>query len=173
MSEATDLPRPHLRRDGRATLHGTAVERGGRGLLLLGPSGAGKSGLAAEMLMLGARLVADDLLLLEACEGAVWVTAPDAGSDGEPACTDGDARPGPATRPVELRGIGLVEVPATDAAPVRGAVLLAASEERLPEADTMALLGHRIPLVRHPARPGAAAKSLLWLASGAGITASR
>ncbi len=171
MSDAPGLPRPHLRRDGRATMHGTAVERGGRGLLLLGPSGAGKSGLAAEMLLLGARLVVDDLLLLEAHEGALWVTGPDAARDDGAGGDDPGGRVDPAMRKLELRGIGLVEVPTTGAAAVRGAVLLAASGARLPDVDTMTLLGRRIPLVRHPARAGAAAKILLWLASGPAITA--
>lgn len=173
LSDAPDLPRPHLRSDGRATLHGTAVEREGRGVVLLGPSGAGKSGLAAEMMLLGARLVVDDLLLLERRSGAVWVTGLGGAGGGRDPVAPGRGARGALRRPMELRGIGPVDVPATDAVRVHGAVLLAASEERLPEADAMTLLGHHIPLVRHPARAGAAAKILLWLASDATITAPR
>lgn len=173
MADETDLPRPHPRSDGRATLHGTAVERAGRALVLLGPSGAGKSGLAAEMLLLGARLVADDLLLLERREGSLRVSGPDAGEAANAAGEGWDPRANGAMRPMELRGIGVVRVPATAAAPVCGAVLLSPCPERLPEAENMTLLGVGIPLTRHPARAGAAAKLLLWLAALPVITAPR
>lgn len=40
--------------------HGTCVDWGGRGVLLLGPSGSGKSDLALRLIDAGAVLVADD-----------------------------------------------------------------------------------------------------------------
>ena len=49
---------------GTINLHASAVALDGRGALLLGASGAGKSGLALRLMALGARLVADDRVLL-------------------------------------------------------------------------------------------------------------
>src|SRR5205823_3279778 len=45
-------------------LHGTAVEVGGRALVLLGDSGHGKSTLAAGFMAAGYRLMSDDVLVL-------------------------------------------------------------------------------------------------------------
>ncbi|MEO1532556.1 MAG: serine kinase, partial [Pseudomonadota bacterium] len=50
-------------------LHASAVALGERGLLILGPSGAGKTRLALELVALGAELVADDRVIVEAHEG--------------------------------------------------------------------------------------------------------
>ena len=51
---------------GHHAVHGAALERDGRALLLLGPSGAGKSTLAYAGSQGGWRIVADDLCLVEA-----------------------------------------------------------------------------------------------------------
>ena len=51
------------------TIHAGAVGIGGRGLLILGPSGAGKSALALALMGLGARLVADDRVILRVEDG--------------------------------------------------------------------------------------------------------
>jgi HPr kinase/phosphorylase len=77
----------------------------GRGLLILGASGAGKSALALRMMALGARLVADDRVLVKR-RGAVLIAyAP------------------PVLRGViEARGIGLLKAEALDEAPLALAV---------------------------------------------------
>ena len=146
-----DAPRPAPRPDGSASIHATAVAVDGRALLICGASGAGKSGLAAEMLALGAGLVADDLCLLRPVGPGLEVARP----PGRPAL-------------LELRGIGLVPVAGPARAPLAGVWTLGASAARLPAPDTVVLLGRPVPRLRHPARPGAAAKALLWLRAGAG-----
>lgn len=53
--------------------HASAVELGGRTILIAGPSGAGKSSLAAGLNALGARFVADDLSAVDMQGGACRV----------------------------------------------------------------------------------------------------
>jgi len=50
-------------------IHGTAVAVDGRGLLIIGASGAGKSSLALQLMSMGARLVADDRVMVRAANG--------------------------------------------------------------------------------------------------------
>lgn len=61
-----------------------------RGVLITGASGVGKSDLALRCLDHGFRLVADDRVLLWACDGRVYGRAPD-----------------PLTELIEVRGLGV------------------------------------------------------------------
>jgi len=105
-------------------IHATCVSVAGAGVLLRGPSGAGKSDLALRLIDGGALLVADDQV---------------------------DMRPGPAG-PVahavpslagllEVRGVGILPVPATETAPLVLVVDLTGPVERLPEPQTADVLG--------------------------------
>ena len=134
---------------GTATLQGTAVALGGRAVILCGPPGAGKSGLAAQMIVAGAGLVADDLCLLRRAGAGVEVGCP----------------PGGPTGLIELRGLGLAAVAPALPAPLAALWLVGPSAARLPEAETMDVLGQRVAVLRHPARHDAAAKVTLWLAA--------
>ena len=134
----------------RLSAHGTAVAERGAALLLLGPSGAGKSTVAAGMIALGARLLADDLVLLRRRGAAIEASAPPAARGG-----------------IELRGLGLVAVDRAPAAPVAALVLLGPPGARLPEPEAHDVLDVSVPLLRHPAEPAAAAKLLLWLRAAA------
>ncbi len=78
-----------------ARVHGSLVEVGGVGVLLLGGSGIGKSECALELVMRGHRLVADDVVLI----------GPD--DDGGPV----GFSPELVRHYLELRGIGIVHVP--------------------------------------------------------------
>ena len=85
----------------RSVVHGTAVALDGRGILLVGPSGSGKSDLALRLIAQGARLVADD---------AVVVEASDVPQSGRLAAS---ALPGAVGR-LMVDGIGVVMVPAAE-----------------------------------------------------------
>jgi HPr kinase/phosphorylase len=113
-------------------VHATAVAIEGGAVLLRGPPGAGKSDLALRLIGSGALLVADDQTELR---------------------RDGDAvvaRP-PATIAglIEVRGLGVVAVPAIAEARVVLLVDLVAAEavERFPEPRREALLGVSLPVV--------------------------
>jgi HPr kinase/phosphorylase len=107
------------------TVHASAVLVGARAVLIRGPSGAGKSRLAFELIegaragnLRFARLVADDRAYLEAAGGRLIV---------RPAETLAGL--------IEVRGVGLLQLPYEPSAVVGLVVDLAAADaERLPEA---------------------------------------
>lgn len=134
-------------------VHATTVEIGGVGVLLRGPSGSGKSDLALRLLDAGARLVADDRTLLRREGDRIVASAP--------ATIAGR---------LEVRGIGIMTVPAVDAAVVGLVVdLVAGPVERLPEPCSVRLLDIDLPLVRlAPFEASAVAKLRLAARARAG-----
>ena len=128
--------------------HGTAVAIDGEAVLLRGPSGAGKSDLALQLIDRGARLVADDQTLLRRVGDRVIAAAPPtiAGL-------------------IEIRGIGIITVEATDAAPLfLIADLIPLGEvERMPERTFETILGVSVPLVVLAALEASAAAKLRLL----------
>ena len=143
---------------GGQTLHATAIAVDGRAALLFGPSGAGKSDLALRCLMvqawdgdrsIRAALVADDCVQIEAKSGRVICRSP--------ATIAGL---------IEVRGIGVVAVPAIMEAEVVLAVHLTTGPvERMPDpADRYEILDLAIPSLRlNPFEGSAALKVLLAL----------
>ena len=126
-------------------VHATAVAIDGKAILLRGPSGAGKSDLALRLIDGGARLVADDQAELRQAENRVWVRAPAA-----------------LTGLLEVRGIGILRVPALEEAPVALFVDLLPSAviERLPEDRFEDVLGVTIPVITVAAFEASAAAKL-------------
>ncbi len=113
-------------------LHASCVAVGGRAVLLTGHSGAGKSDLALRLIDGGAVLVADDQTRLHA-EGGVLFASPPPSIAGL----------------IEARHVGLLKLPYLEKAPIVLYVELVADGEpleRLPEAETITLLG--LPLRR-------------------------
>lgn len=129
--------------DGPFLVHGTCVAYAGRGALMRGTPGSGKSDLALRFISCfgggssedGARLVADDQVLLARERDAILARPPDtiAGK-------------------LEVRGIGIVEV--EHCAPVTLALIVdivrAEDMPRLPPEPLPAedVLGVRVPLLR-------------------------
>jgi serine kinase of HPr protein (carbohydrate metabolism regulator) len=139
-------------------LHGTCVELRGAGVLLLGPPGCGKSDLALRLIDAGARLVADDLVELHRRGRGLIAALPGA----VPAALRGR---------LEVRGVGILPVPARRKSPLRLVVeLVRPSEvERLPAPATKRLLGIDVPCLRlAPFEASAAAKLRLVLGRPSG-----
>ena len=108
----------------------SCVSMRGRGIVISGEPGTGKSTLALALLDRGGELVGDDGVTLD------W--------DGERVF----ASPPPNTEGlIEIRNVGLLEVPCTSA-PVSIIINLAADAERLPLGHGQALLiGQEIPQI--------------------------
>ena len=125
-------------------VHATTVAIDGRGVLIRGAPGGGKSDPALRLIDAGARLVADDQTGLRRDGGRLIAAAP-AASAGR----------------LEVRGLGIVEVPRLAEAPVGLVVDLIPAEEvqRLPEPASVLLHGVRVPrLAIAPFQASAAAK---------------
>ena len=98
-------------------IHASCVARAGRGVLLLGPPGAGKSDLALRLIDRGFELVADDRVEID----GLTATAP-AGLAGL----------------IEVRGLGILRLPALAKAALALAVELREEVPRMPEPARLA-----------------------------------
>lgn len=126
----------------------TGVAVKGRAVLVAGPPGSGKSGLALSLIDRGAILIGDDGVCVQA-EGAALIAAPH-----------------PRTRGlIEVRNLGLVELPVLDRAPVALLIMFDSAAPRfIDEAETTTIAGIPIPMVRlWPGGDGLALKAELAL----------
>jgi serine kinase of HPr protein (carbohydrate metabolism regulator) len=130
------------------TLHASCVAIDSRAVLIEGRSGSGKSDLALRLIDRGASLVSDDYVICTRRDGHLIATAP----------------PNLAGR-MEVRGIGIIEVPAAAAAEIGLIVRLVEDPERMPEPNTVRLIaGVRIPEMALPSlQPSAPIKIELAL----------
>jgi HPr kinase/phosphorylase len=125
-------------------VHGTVVAIGGEAMLLRGPPGAGKSDLALRLIDGGARLVADDQVLLRRADDHVLARAP-----------------AEIAGLIEIRGVGILRVDPVNEASLALIVDLVplGDIERLPENRFEMVLGLAIPLIAlAPFEVSAAAK---------------
>jgi serine kinase of HPr protein (carbohydrate metabolism regulator) len=124
------------------TVHATCVAIGDKGVLILGPPGSGKSDLALRLIDGGALLVADDRVEIRRDGGLLFASAP----------------PSLAGK-LEVRGLGIVDLPHAASVAVGLAVRLTAESERMPEERRHALLGLELPMIDiDPRQPSAPAK---------------
>lgn len=121
-------------------IQASAVAIGGRALLIEGPPGCGKSTLALTLIDRGAQLIGDDGVAL-ARRGDRIVASP----------------PPRIAGMLEIRGVGIVELPAVSA-PLTLAIMLGTGGPRLPDAaERRDILGLTIPCLTFPATAGALA----------------
>jgi len=99
-------------------------------VLLRGRSGAGKSDLALRLIDRGWMLVADDYVVLREQHGIVIASAPPriAGM-------------------IEVRGVGLIPLPALERAPLCLVVDLDMPPQRIPEPAFTPIAGHDLPCI--------------------------
>lgn len=134
-------------------LHGTCVTWQGQGVLILGASGSGKSSLALHLMALGCALVADDQVEIEARNGTLVATCPEA-----------------IRNRIEARGFGLLEAQAAGETDLICAVNLEVPEaERLPQEHSMQICGIELRLFHNPVT-GALPFALVQHLKGAGNT---
>jgi len=135
-------------------IHATCVATDAGGVLLLGPSGCGKSDLALRLIDRGAKLVSDDQVVVRREDGRLIATTT-----------------GALFGKLEVRGVGICDVPAQRETVVTLIVQLGDEGERLPEAPTETLEGISLPLLRlAPHRASAPIKIELALSQGVGTT---
>ena len=100
---------------GPELLHATAVAINGAGVLLLGPSGSGKSDLAMRLIDRGAVLISDDGVLVDSETPVPMLrTAPNIAGM------------------IEMRGVGILEMPFAAEVPLHLVVTLGVDAIRLP-----------------------------------------
>ena len=113
------------------TLHASCVVRGGRAVLISGRSGSGKSDLALRLIDRGASLVSDDYTMVRRVNGRLLASAP-ANIVGK----------------MEVRGIGIVEVPSEAEGEVCLMVDLGREAPRMRQEDeSMIVAGVKLPVV--------------------------
>jgi serine kinase of HPr protein (carbohydrate metabolism regulator) len=113
------------------TLHVSCVAKDGAAILIGGKSGAGKSDLALRLIDRGAILVSDDYTLVKRSGRRLVATAP--------ATIAGK---------LEVRGLGIVDLPCVGDIPVCLYVDLDGTIERLPTLDgTLTIAGIGLPVI--------------------------
>lgn len=113
------------------TTHASCVAIDGLGVLIEGVPGAGKSDLALRLIDRGATLVSDDYTFIQR-QGDTLLASPPATIAGK----------------IEVREIGIVDMPHDDSAPVALIVALGEPAARLPEpGQARQVLGLTIPIM--------------------------
>lgn len=128
------------------TIHASCVAIDGQAVLIEGRSGSGKSDLALRLLDRGARLVSDDYTALRRREGELIARAPDnlAGK-------------------MEIRGIGIVDVPHVTDVAVALLVVITDTPPRMPERGrTRLIAGVAVREIALPALEPSAAIKVEW-----------
>ena len=125
-------------------VHASSVAIDGRAVLITGRSGSGKSDLALRLLDRGFTLVSDDQTLVRRVGDRLIASAP----------------PTIAGK-LEIRGVGIVEVPTSSDVPVALLVELASDIERLPDdSSERQILGVALPMVNIDAMTASAASKV-------------
>ncbi|HET9428065.1 MAG TPA: HPr kinase/phosphatase C-terminal domain-containing protein [Allosphingosinicella sp.] len=113
------------------TVHASAIAIGDRAVLIGGRSGQGKSDLALRLIDRGALLISDDYTFVRRVDGRLLASAP--------ATILGK---------IEVRGLGLLELPTAQDLPVALFVDLDRAPERLPLAeDRRTFAGVELPVI--------------------------
>lgn len=120
------------RQDSTETVHATSVAIEGRAVLLCGASGMGKSDLALRLIDRGAILISDDYTIVQCSEGKLDASAP--------ATIAGK---------MEVRGLGVIDVPSIDHARLALIIDLSQDIDRMPaDPEERIIAGATLPVVK-------------------------
>jgi len=146
------MPEIRLPEVSSETVHGACVAIGGRAVLIEGRSGEGKSDLALRLIDRGAILVADGQVVCHRNDKALLASAPSH-----------------LTGRIEVRGLGIVEMPSVERVPVDLLIVILDTPPRFPEdAQTRRIAGIDVPVLALAAlEPSAPIKVELALKQGA------
>ena len=111
-------------------VHATTVAKDGRGVVIAGRSGSGKSDLALRLIDRGFVLVSDDQTMISKSGERLIATAP-----------------GTIRGKLEVRGIGILEMPNAESAAVSLWVELTNEIKRLPDDEKHMILGVEVPQI--------------------------
>lgn len=111
-------------------VHASCVAINGIAVLLSGRSGCGKSDLALRLIDRGAALVSDDYTVVSRLEDKAVAMAPET-----------------IRGKIEVRGVGLVDMPDSGGAPVGLVVVLDEPATRMPEWQTRSIAGIDLPTI--------------------------
>ena len=126
-------------------LHASCVAIDGRSVVICGPSGSGKSDLALRLIDRGFTLVSDDRTILRKEDGTLLAAAPET-----------------IRGKLEVRGIGIVDMPDVQDVAVALVVELTSEIERLPDDNRERLiLGNAIPLINVDAMTASAPSKII------------
>jgi serine kinase of HPr protein (carbohydrate metabolism regulator) len=113
------------------TRHASSIVIDGKAILISGPSGSGKSDLALRLIDRGAQLVSDDYTLIQRRVNGLWATAAP-NIEGK----------------IEVRGLGILDMPFTNEAEIKLIVVLSTMTERYPLTDAQeTVLGIAVPVI--------------------------
>ena len=127
------------------TIHASTVGSNGRAVLITGRSGSGKSDLALRLIDRGFSLVSDDQTIVRRDGDRLLATAP--------ATIAGK---------IEIRGIGIIQLPAATDTPLALIVELTSESTRLPEDGLeRTILGVSVPLISVDAKTASAAAKVV------------
>ena len=129
----------------KSLIHATSIARNTHGVLLIGRSGSGKSDLALRLIDRGWELVADDYTELDTKAGTLIASAP----------------PRIAGK-MEIRGVGLVEIPYRNEVPITLVADLDTPPDRLPEPLVWRHREVDVPMIRLRAFEASAPLKLEW-----------
>ena len=112
------------------TIHASCVARNGKAILIAGPSGSGKSDLALRLIDRGSQLVSDDYTIVHQSGSDLLARAPET-----------------IKGRMEVRGIGIVDMPTVQDVPVTLIIDLTEPADRFPtEGRTRLIAGKSLPV---------------------------